>query len=234
MRAVAVGLVLLATPALAQDPPLTTLLVPHPSPLTRVDPLAGPDRLFEGAPLTNENALGGEGSLSNPRPVRRPRAGDLADPADDPVAAANQVHRPAAGCDPQTEGSRRPGAPNVAAGGSGPGEYARFVPAGRTGAAKPPARAARPSAAVPGDRPLYGGVDRPLWNQSSPSTPRETPSDGAAASDAPAAPATASAGVDQPLWGEPAAPCDADPATRRAGAARPPSETLLFGTGPAR
>ena len=94
-------------------------------------------------------------------------------------------------------------------GGSGPGEYAHYLP----GAAKPktPARVDPvPNRDAGVDRPLYGGTDRPLWDTvtrpttttegSKPTKPGQT-----AASNAP--PATTGLPRDKPLWSEaPASP----------------------------
>ncbi len=59
--------------------------------------------------------------------------------------------------------------PSLYGGGSGPGDYGRYVPGappagapGQASAGAAPAAATTPATA--GDRPLYGGNDRPLWS----------------------------------------------------------------------
>jgi hypothetical protein len=230
----ALGIMLLAAPAFGQDGPLTTLM--RPAPLSRQN------QLFGDNPLTNTDRLSGEDSLSGQQNSRGRAAADPAKPGDE-----------AAACDPAR---RRPTVPSLASGGSGPGEYGRFVDTGRTESAKPPASAPRPSSAAPSDRPLYGGTDRPLWNEGAPSAARQgpprpgasaradrdAPTNGTRGDDATAESRVApAAGVDRPLWAEPgdtyaapADPCATDASTRRAGVATQPTQSLFFGTIPAR
>lgn len=222
--AAALALAVLAGPALAQDGPLTTLMRPQPlagpSSLGRNDDLTRSEQLFGDDPLASVNALSGTGSLSNQRPATRP-----ADPA--------KPGKEAAGCDPRT--TARP-AFGLGSGGSGPGEYSRFVDNGRGADGKQPEAAAERPGTPPGDRPLYGGTDRPLWNDGTPSPARrgaararvagetrQRPAGGtrqAAGSDAPAGPAPA---FDRPLWGDavPAPSAAAVPCQTRQGMERP-------------
>ena len=219
-------LVVLAAPALAQDRPLTTLMRPAPlsrqAPLGQSDPLSQPDRLFNDNGLSSVDPLTGDDSLAGQRADRRQVAGPpgaRGKPGDDPAGCASRA------------GSRREAAlPNASGSGSGPGEYERFVGTGRSGAAKP--------AATPGERSLYGGTDRPLWNTLPPGPAAPAPRPAGAPTMARERAVAPAPGVDRPLWAEsgasrPAAdPCD--PATRRAGLPASPNQTLFLKTTPPR
>ena len=223
----ALGLTLLAAPAFAQDAPLTTLMRPQPlAGQTRLgggDPLARPDRLSGERSLSNTDALAGEDSLSGQRVASGGKPGET-------VA-----------CDARASGAARTGRQaGIAVGGSGPGEYGRFVETERPAPSKRTAAAA--PAYYPGtaDRPLVGGTDRPLWGDPSargaakPGPARAAATGaGAGAIGAPATAPAATASVDRPLWETEAAgrPGGAEPCST---AAAPPTQTLFFNTGPAR
>lgn len=144
---------LLAAPARAQNllpdrpllssPPLTTLLQPQ--------------RLDRSKPLLPQDAVRTPGT-----PCQRPATGSEPRPAT-PAASRGRA----------------------ATGGSGPGEYGRYIPGAAasganpsaavtnptgTGSAAPADKPAAPGSSTPAssargvDKPLYGGIDRPLWN----------------------------------------------------------------------
>lgn len=217
------GMTLLASPVMAQDRPLTTLM--RPQPLSRTDALSRQSRLFGEDPLANVDALAGTGSLSN-----RPPATRRTDAAGKPGGTATA-------CDPRTSAGRRP-AFGVATGGSGPGEYGRFVDGGRGTATKPPAGTARATSTVPADRPLYGGTGRPLWRDGAPAKPATTARNDAAAEESPGSTIdpVPTPGVDRPLWTDAGGTrAAADPCEERAaGIPGASTQTLFFGRGSTR
>ena len=216
VQAPRLDLIRLATALLALSIPLGA----------QAQPLAPSSPLLQDGPLTT---LLQPQKLDRSRPLLRPEESGSAESASGRGA-------------PCTRQSRAAGpAPSVLGGGSGPGDYGRFLPsapstaspstaatstaatpnaATRPGSASAPAGAAPPARAPGVDRPLYGGTDRPLWDTGDrrpvtagkPAPSSDT--ERTATATATAAPAgTAPAPPrDRPLWGDGSLMASADPA----------------------
>lgn len=200
-----VGIALLLGVA-PQAPAAAQPLLPD-SPLAT---LLQPQKLDRSRPLLPQRDLTGS------QADRRAGAGTRASPCERP-APGRAV----------TGGSGQPSGP-VSGGGSGPGEYARYMPGATTptpsSGSPPTTQPSAPSTAAPRnkgvDRPLYGGNDRPLWGfgQPRPDSPAAKPT--TAGQDVPAQSASAEAAPestipapvrDRPLWADRSLTGAADP-----------------------
>ena len=169
-------------------------------------------------------------SLLKPRDLSSSKPLLPVDKTGSPCARAAPSARSDSGSQPaNAEAAPSKSPAKTGSGGSGPGEYAHYLP----GAAKPktPTRVDPvPNRDTGVDRPLYGGTDRPLWDTvtrpattegSKPVKPGQT-----AASNAP--PATTGLPRDKPLWSElPASPLAGSAASASPGSASVAAEPSL-------
>lgn len=196
--------------------------------LDLIAPLAAALVLLGAAPAYAQNLLPDQPLLSSPplttllQPQRLDRSKPLL-PQDVARTPATPCQRVTAGAGmPAPASAASPG--RAATGGSGPGEYGRYMPGAAASGTLPTDSPAKPggtrSAApadkpvTPGagtsapsrgaDKPLYGGIDRPLWNtgeQRAPSNGAATPGEGAgSAALSPDAPVAIPR--DRPLWND--------------------------------
>lgn len=211
-RAVAVAVALLA--ALA-------------SPAARAQPVVQSAPLLQDRSLTT---LLQPQKLDNSRPLLRPSGEGMGSP--DASNRNTPCVRPGGAPSTGAAGTRPRAAPSVFGGGSGPGDYGRYLPnapaSSSTASATPrPAAPSAPNAGV--DRPLYGGTDRPLWDTGDRRPPSDTagqPSAGQSSAGKPSQPsgATPTGGTpapgtpqdrlprDRPLWGDGSLMASTDPA----------------------
>ncbi|MGI4808958.1 MAG: hypothetical protein ACRYF2_12735 [Janthinobacterium lividum] len=173
--------------------------------------------------------------LDNSRPLLRPSGEGAGSPdaANRNTPCVRQGGAPATGA----AGARPGAAPSVFGGGSGPGDYGRYLPnaPASSSTASATSRPAAPSTRNPGvDRPLYGGTDRPLWDTgdrrpssdttSQPSGGRSSGSQSSAGKPSQPSGATQAGGTpapgtpqdrlprDRPLWGDGSLMASTDPA----------------------
>lgn len=202
------------------------LLAALASPAAWAQPAMQPAPLLQDRSLTT---LLQPQKLDNSRPLLRPGGEGAGSPdAARTTPCVRQGGTPATGA----AGTRPGAAPSVFGGGSGPGDYGRYLPnapASSITASAAPRPAGSPARSPGVDRPLYGGTDRPLWSTGDrrPSSDTAAQSSGGQSSaDKPLQPsgATQASGIpapgtsqnrlprDRPLWGDGSLMASTDPA----------------------
>ena len=185
------------------------------SPLLQERPLTTllqPQKLDRSRPLLPQQAAGA-GTANRATPCARPGG---------PAGTGSSQAKPSS-------------TPSIFGGGSGPGDYGRYLPGATTQPSSAPTTRAAPSPApansLPAtrttgvDRPLYGGTDRPLWDTGErrpssgtpgkPTTGKSPQSADGEAANKDSAPSGVAAPVrDRPLWADGSLMVPVDPAAR--------------------